>query len=62
MSIHRLIEQIKDKEIVQEVDGFYYWFPYLHTSGGFDAHALRVIANYLDEKNADITKALENLK
>lgn len=56
----RLLEVV-DSQLIQEVDGFYYYFP---ENGGFiTSHGLRIIADELDRRNKDwddeITKYCE---
>lgn len=46
----RLLEVV-DKELLQEVDGFYYYFP--SGTGMLTSHGLRIIADELDKRNAD---------
>lgn len=56
----RLLE-VTESQLIQEVDGFYYYFP---QDGGFiSADGLRIIADKLDRRNKDwneyINKYLE---
>ncbi len=54
----RLLEVV-DKDIIQEVDGFYYYFP---TGRGFLAsHDLREVADELDRRNKDWSDEIDKL-
>jgi hypothetical protein len=48
--IERLLEVV-DKDILQEVDGMYYYFP--TGTGMLASHGLRIIADELDRRNKD---------
>lgn len=51
------ILSVIEKEINILEDGFYYFFP--GNGGGMSASDLRIIADYLDEKNAPVQQLLE---
>lgn len=57
MSIIELIQ--RDKEIVIDVDGFYYFWPEGYNKGHFSSHHLREIADHLDKINAPWNAIIE---
>ena len=50
MTDDQIIERIK-KDVVQTVDGYYYFFPL--GGSAYNGHTLRVIADYLDKINKE---------
>jgi hypothetical protein len=57
----RVLEVVNSrKEIYQEVDGFYVWWPEGSPNGFMESHHLRIIADELDRMNKPWSDKIDN--
>ena len=47
------------KDLIQDVDGFFYFWPKGYVGGHFNSNSLRIIADKLDEMNAPYEKEID---
>lgn len=55
------IRQHFQDKIAQDVDGFHLFWPDRKEGGGYSAHRLRVLIEYMDELDAPAQRAIDEL-